>query len=211
VARGAPQDGTCTPLAATGVCRAATGPCDAPELCTGTDPECPLDEALPDGELCGTPTDGAWSACLGFADLCANDGTQTRTHTDFTCSAGACVSTAVQEERACTRSADGITCAPPETGPWGPCEIEGDICDNTGTETRDETAWVCSGGSCDSVLTVGRRGCSINTDGIECLSPRDIACIYDPIWGYPIGGGIRYVYECANGTCKESTEAIICL
>jgi len=47
-------DATCHFVAAGTTCRAAAGPCDAAEVCSGTDVACPADAALADGTSCGS-------------------------------------------------------------------------------------------------------------------------------------------------------------
>jgi hypothetical protein len=94
----------CTLAAPTQVCRAAAGPCDAPERCDGARPACPTDAPAPDGAGC---SDG---------DACT---------TDDRCTAGRCVPgapRACDDGNACTRDlcasatgcqhppADGLAC-----------------------------------------------------------------------------------------------------
>jgi hypothetical protein len=52
VAAGASADGVCAVLSAASVCRPAAGECDAPELCPGDAPTCPIDQAVPDATPC---------------------------------------------------------------------------------------------------------------------------------------------------------------
>ena len=66
--KGASADGTCTPLPSTTVCRAAAGPCDAVELCTGSSGVCPMDARKPNTTVCRS----ARGAC-DVSELC--DGT----------------------------------------------------------------------------------------------------------------------------------------
>src|SRR5207253_5200028 len=47
-------DATCHFAPAGTTCRAAAGPCDVAEVCTGTDPTCPADAAVPDETSCGS-------------------------------------------------------------------------------------------------------------------------------------------------------------
>lgn len=57
--RGGTVDGTCTPLGAGTICRAANGECDAAELCDGSSAMCPEDEPASDG----TPCDAGMGSC----------------------------------------------------------------------------------------------------------------------------------------------------
>lgn len=70
IAAGASADGACELLGPTVSCRPATGACDAPELCDGSE-ACPPDQTRIDGTACG--------------DAIVCNGAET-------CSAGACVS-----------------------------------------------------------------------------------------------------------------------
>lgn len=65
---GATEDGTCTPRAASFVCRASTDSCDAPENCTGTTADCPADGVVGAGDP-GTPDCGAY-LCDGTNASC---------------------------------------------------------------------------------------------------------------------------------------------
>lgn len=50
---GGPADGVCGLLQINVYCRPRTGPCDIPERCTGTGPNCPADKGIqPDGAAC---------------------------------------------------------------------------------------------------------------------------------------------------------------
>jgi uncharacterized delta-60 repeat protein len=68
-------DTACGPRPATVVCRAATGVCDAPELCTGTSGACPVDVKEPAGTVCRPATDVCDQAerCDGSAATCPPD------------------------------------------------------------------------------------------------------------------------------------------
>ncbi len=64
-----------------------------------------------DGTMCGTSTYTSWGSCGGYSDGCDQSGTQQRTRTDHTCSAGSCGSTGASETRSCSRTvADGTHC-----------------------------------------------------------------------------------------------------
>ena len=215
VARGAPQDGTCAPLPANTVCRPSAGGCDLEERCTGTQVECPEDELRPDGEACGAPDAGPWSACLGFADVCATEGSRSRTLTDFACNTGTCVPSSTQEEQPCTRTTDGTTCAPPEAGTWSSCgdfvDAQGNpspVCGESGTQSRDETTWTCESGTCSAVTVLARKGCARSTAGTVCDDPLYDVCYFPP--GSLVAVGYEWTYECSAGACKGTPALILC-
>jgi hypothetical protein len=88
---------TCAFKARTAVCRAAAGPCDAIELCTGAAAACPADAKVAAGTLCrgvAGPCDVA-ETCTGAADACPADakvaaGTVCRAAVDVCDAAEAC-------------------------------------------------------------------------------------------------------------------------
>lgn len=51
-AKGATADGRCTLRSSATVCRSAKGNCDEAERCTGTSPDCPLDQFAPNTTVC---------------------------------------------------------------------------------------------------------------------------------------------------------------
>lgn len=90
-------DATCHFVAAGTTCRAAAGPCDVAEVCSGTDSACPADAALAEGAPCGS----------GLAP-CVNQ----------TCHAGACVA---QRNDAAGCMIDGA-CVAPGANPADSCQ-----------------------------------------------------------------------------------------
>jgi hypothetical protein len=75
VAAGGTLNGTCTPIQAGHVCRAAAGACDLAETCNGTDPACPADALATEGTTCRNsagPCDVA-EACNGSSAACPAD------------------------------------------------------------------------------------------------------------------------------------------
>jgi hypothetical protein len=74
VAAGASADGVCAVLSAASVCRPAAGECDAPELCPGDAPTCPIDQALPDATPCA---DGSCAAGVCLAEPATTDASTT--------------------------------------------------------------------------------------------------------------------------------------
>ena len=129
-----------------------------------------------DGVRCGVDVTGGWSACGGFANTCAVDGTQTRERRSPTCRMGSCDMDISTESTSCTRTTEGTPCGRVTYGPWSSCGGFGTVCDETGTETRDVYTPTCSGGSCGSVTTQETRPCSRSTAGLEC-GLREAPCV----------------------------------
>jgi hypothetical protein len=75
VAAGAAVDGTCAPISAGTVCRAATGACDAAERCTGTSTSCPADALAAAGTICRAASGAcdAAESCTGTSASCPSD------------------------------------------------------------------------------------------------------------------------------------------
>ena len=78
VSKGASADGTCTFLPSTTVCRAALGPCDAVEQCSGASGACPADARLPSGAVCRRAAGACDAAerCDGSSVTCPDDALQ---------------------------------------------------------------------------------------------------------------------------------------
>ena len=126
-AKGASADGTCTLLPNTTVCRAAAGPCDTVELCTGTDSACPMDARRPNTTVC-RPARGACDAaelCDGSSVSCPQDLLRP---TGFPCKAAGASATCDPPD-AC----DGVrTSCPANFAPYGtPCGTA-QSCNGTG-------------------------------------------------------------------------------
>lgn len=142
-------DGTCTPSTRTET-----------EACT----------RATDGAACGAGGPGPWSAC-SYASGCATSGSRTRTVSSGVCSGGMCTtSTTVEVDTAgCARATDGMACAAPSAGPWGPCGGFSDTCDTTGTQSRTVTTAICSGGACGATtMTTETQACTRDTEGTAC-------------------------------------------
>jgi hypothetical protein len=191
VAAGAPVDGTCAAVAPGLVCRAAAGPCDAPERCDGAAPACPADAPAPEGAPCdggdrctdgdschaGACQPGAPRTCAA-ADAC---------HLAGACdpATGACSSprapdgTACPAANACTTGAQcwsgvcsgGASVACPDPGPCrmarcnpatGACATE-DFPDGTG----------CSDGSACTAPDRCQAGSCVSGAPVSCLQPAD--------------------------------------
>jgi hypothetical protein len=73
------------------------GPLDGSVECVADD-DCPPD------------VPGMWSACVGLSDDCAAEGAQARPVLTFTCKLGTCRMRERIEQRACSRSTEGLSC-----------------------------------------------------------------------------------------------------
>jgi hypothetical protein len=144
-------DGEC----AIGVCR--EGQCLAK----------PVHEGLGCGD--GVMACGAFGSCGGFADVCDESGTQSRSCTDSTCQAGTCVTgAAYSDTRACSRTTTGTTCADTTYDCDGVCNYTS-VCDRDDTDvTCVTTDYSCSGGSCSPSETVEVDDCQRDTEGLPC-------------------------------------------
>src|SRR5437870_3746186 len=113
---------TCKFEPATTVCRAAAGPCDAAEFCSGSSAQCPADSLKPATFECrpaAGPCDAA-ERCDGSHDTCPADGFKTA-GTECRASAGACDLAEV-----CTGS--GAAC-PADKKKTGVCRPSAGSCD----------------------------------------------------------------------------------
>ena len=123
-----------------------------------------------DGDTCGTTSRGPWSACSGFGNTCDESGTQSRTVTQYVCSDSGCSAVESTQTRSCTRTTDGDTCGTTSRGPWSACSGFGNTCDESGTQSRTVTRYVCSGSGCSAVESTQTRSCTRDTDGDTCGS-----------------------------------------
>jgi hypothetical protein len=155
-----------------------------------------------DGVSCGGPSYSGWSDCTGFSDDCDESGTQTRVRTDPVCSGGGCGSVDTVESQACTRSTGGVVCGSPTFGSWGFCSFS-DECDESGTQSRTRTDYLCGGGTCNASGSTETMGCSRDTDGSYCEdfpSCRRGTCA---------GGACSYGAGCSAG--RRCCEPGICV
>ncbi len=81
-----------------------------------------------DGTSCMATSCGGFGACGGFADTCANAGTQSRTCTDYTCGSGSCNGATRTDTQGCTRNTDGTSCGTTSCGGFGACPAYLDAC-----------------------------------------------------------------------------------
>ncbi len=118
------------------------------------------------GTSCGQTVFGSWSICGNFSDYCDTTGTQSRSVTQYVCSAGACSASTTTETQGCSRTVQ--VCSGPSYGPWGNCEGVG--CNTTGTQIRTVTSYSlnCDTGNCDASTSTETQACSRNPQGQPC-------------------------------------------
>jgi hypothetical protein len=63
-----------------------------------------------DGTPCGATSCGGWGACGGFTTTCDEEGTESRTCTDYACGGGTCNGTDRTETQTCYRDQFGVSC-----------------------------------------------------------------------------------------------------
>lgn len=173
VAQGASQDGTCTLLGPSRVCRGASSNCDREERCSGTSDACPANAFVDAGVACGTTSFSGWSLCDAGAG-CASNGVQTRTRTELACTGlnGTCSPSADTESQPCARPTDGVSCGSATYGSYTACSYAS-ACSTSGTRTRPRTDPICANGTCSAVQTTetDTAGCARTTENQSCGTP----------------------------------------
>ena len=172
-----------------------------------------------DGLSCGADENGAWSDC-SYATECSTQGSRTRTVTYRECADGGCATlTRTETDTAsCTRSTSGNSCGDGVTEtPWTTCSGFADVCDTTGTRSRQVTTRTCSGGSCQSNTVTENGSCT------RTVAP-GTTCGAGTTWGNwsscNIASGecsgtqtrTRTERTCSGGSCQSSnfTESQSC-
>jgi len=146
-----------------------------------------------------------------LGDTCSGDGTRSRARTTFSCQAGACAGTEVEESETCTANTTGAPCGTPTYGAWTSCTYAS-ACDETGTRTRTVTRFTCSAGGCNTPQTTTETGsCSRNTDGSSCGSIQygtwsTCGYISDCDNAAPDRSRTVTTYTCKAGACASSTS-----
>jgi hypothetical protein len=141
---------------------------------------------------CPPETPGPWGACT-FGNDCASSGTQSRTITSYTCVGGTCQASTRNESGPCSReSRENNECGATTCGGYGGCDYSGQ-CDQSATQERSCTERRCRSGVCADVGTTESRGCSRNTNGMDCGSSCD---------GW---GGCDYTGECDEDATRSRT------
>lgn len=183
-----------------GACTGHAGnPCTAPAVCNEGSKACV--GCLVDAD-CGPVTYGAWGACGGFSGTCGESGTQSRTVTTPKCgSGGVCTYVTSSQSQACSRNTNGVVCGTTTYSAWGSCGGFSSACDKSGTQTRTQTTYACSGGACAGSNTTQSQSCTRTVNnGTSCGSGKYCcsgACyaINDP--NHCSSCGIK----CASGNC----------
>jgi len=159
-ASGAVANGACTLLSETFLCRAAAGPCDAAERCTGQSAQCPEDNFVPGGTSCGSP-DVARREC-SYANTCAEFGERSVLTKQKICDhGGTCgFDLGTETTETCSRSTDGVTCHQSDVV-RGACvntcsDSDGCACERSVTTTT----YSCDDGTCRSVTDSSSEVCS---------------------------------------------------
>ncbi|RLB50823.1 MAG: hypothetical protein DRJ42_18075 [Deltaproteobacteria bacterium] len=159
---------------------------------------------------CPDETTGDWGACVGFADVCGEAGTRTRTTTSYVCdtASGTCIDTDTSESDGCMRSIDGTTCAMSAESGWSTCGLFDTVCDTTGTQSRTVVDYACAAGTCGDDTRTESRPCARMTDGYDCIRPN---CNFGTCSGsgvcVDIGGDSCLATSricCGNGLCARS-------
>lgn len=175
-------------------------------ICVGeTQTETDSCERDTEGLSCGGQSTTPWSTCEPVNGTCDHDGTQTRDVTVNVCRDGSCAAETSQETAACTRSPQGVTCAPNQNGAWSTCDGGNSTCNENGTQSRTVTTFACgaSDESCVGSSESQTRSCSLDTDDTPCGGGSPTC---DP-WGGCSTSGT----ECGPGsrfrTCTQSVCA----
>lgn len=158
VAAGATVDGTCAPVVAGTLCRAAVGACDAAESCDGSATSCPADARAPAGTVCRAATGpcDAEETCSGTAITCpfdANRADGEACDDGMTCNgADACASGVCGPTGAALECDDGDACTADSCAEPGGCAhapIEGCCASDVDCDDGDPcTSDACASSSC---------------------------------------------------------------
>jgi hypothetical protein len=190
---------TCTFKPATTVCRAAAGPCDNAENCTGTSATCPADAFKPSTTVCRAAAGTCDNAenCTGTSAACPADSLKSN---GTACPSGG-------DTNPCTLDlCDGshTTCSLHPAGNNGaPCADDGkpctsDVCNGTSTSCQhplkpNGTVCRASTGPCDPAETCNGTSTSCPTD---LKLPNGASCTY--------GTSCTNGWTCSSGVCVGS-------
>lgn len=133
-----------------------------PDACDGPPPECETSDECPAVSF------SPWGACEEFASVCANEGTRSRTRTEYSCVEGACVASLSDVTEACTRNSDGDECSDRRVGAWTECGGFSGTCDDTGTRSRVITTYACAEGGCVATPELQYEACGRVTESTPC-------------------------------------------
>lgn len=187
--------------------RCATGTCQT--RADGTESDTAFCDRVTAGDTCMPTTNGEWSMCTGFSDVCDTTGTQTRTVTTFTCSGDTCGSTPTTEMRNCTRpSTNGTSCGDVITGDYGAC-MYGSSADCVGSRSRTVTTPTCMGSTCQNVVTNEvdpSNTCRTMRNGHMCGSVSMMCEQKDPDGCSDEGETVITTPTCDAGVCDPVTS-----
>lgn len=125
--------------------------------------------------ICASTTCGKYGSCGGFVSVCDENGTHSRSCTDYTCNAGVCAGKDRTDTGNCTRNTDGATCAS----------------DNNSCTLDECHAGVCAhpnapdGTKCGAAIGCNNRTCKAGTCFDTTSCPSGDSC-------------------CPDGTCVSS-------
>ncbi|MBN9685632.1 MULTISPECIES: kelch repeat-containing protein [unclassified Corallococcus] len=214
-------------------CRAASGPCDVAESCSGTAADCPADGFKGSGTACTSDNNACTQDTCNAAGSCTHPPVATGT----SCGSGQLCNPAGQCQSACwiagvyysagathpssaclecnpslsvsqwSNKSAGATCGPTTYGDWGSCS--GDtICDEWGHQSRPITTYTCtSGGICANSSVSQTQDCQLNTNGQECGYNESCGSCggFNGTCGETGGQTCSYTYyTCSNGACQAS-------
>ena len=195
------DDGTCRrgggqeSDAATGSADDAAAPDAAPVDCDG-DQDC---QSPPSMCLTAGTCDLARGTCdFPAVDCSSLDGECTMGVCEP--ATGDCVAQAINQDQSCGA---GEVCEP-----FGACVATGDVCAETGSQSRNCSVNTCQAGACVAQAEVQSAACSLETDGINCGAPTVTDCGLCNFVGVCTEFGSQTctcsTFSCANGTCTAS-------
>jgi hypothetical protein len=171
VAAGASADGVCAVLSAASVCRPAAGECDAPELCPGDAPTCPIDQALPDATPCA---DGSCAAGVCLAEPATTDASTTDASTTDASTTDASTSTTDPTTSTGEPTPGETTTGDPPTPTTGDPPTGGAGDATTGAATTGDAT---TGDATTGPAATGDGGCGCASAPV----PRDISLLALPL------------------------------
>lgn len=162
-----------------------------------------------EGAVCGTTTFGNWSSC-DYGSDCDESASRSRTRTEPRCASGVCQANQANENEACNRSQENVSCGTASFTAWSAC-AQSATCSLTGTQTRTRTDPVCRSQSCGSATATETQACNVAAQtGASCgttVYGGWSACSYaNPCSTSGVRSRSVTSYACtATGTCGTST------
>jgi hypothetical protein len=173
----------------------ADAPVDAPSVaCTG-DPDCL------------TPPTPCFTAgtCDLTAGMCVFGVVDCSSMTDG-CNVGVCNgATGACEAQP---SNEGLDCNGGRTcGAYTPCGSFGDVCDSTGTQTRECTTSTCQSGTCVAATVAETADCTRVTEDVDCQADTVTGCGACGGFAEPCGEGGSQTCTCTDFKCRSDVCA----